>query len=65
MGYEKEEHAAEAYDVAAMKCKGGKAGRKVKLNVPAVKYAELASFMESVSLGELVMAIRRQSQGFA
>lgn len=29
-GYEKEEHAAEAYDVAALKCKGGKAGRKVK-----------------------------------
>ena len=29
-GYEKEEHAAEAYDVAAMKCKGGKAGRKVR-----------------------------------
>jgi|AntAceMinimDraft_12_1070368.scaffolds.fasta_scaffold13445_3 hypothetical protein len=29
-GYEKEEHAAEAYDVAAIKCKGGKAGRKVR-----------------------------------
>ena len=33
-GYDKEEHAAEAYDVAAMKCKGGKTGRKVKLNFP-------------------------------
>ena len=64
-GYEKEEHAAEAYDVAAMKCKGGKAGRKVKLNFPATKYSELNGFMESVSLEELVMAIRRQSQGFA
>ena len=88
-GYEKEGHAAEAYDVAAMKCKGGKAGRKVreqlkhtknlitvltpfvlhraqvKLNFPADKYAELVTFMESVSLEELVMAIRRQSQGFA
>ena len=64
-GYEKEEHAAEAYDVAAMKCKGGKAGRKVKLNFPATKYSELNGFMESVGLEELVMAIRRQSQGFA
>ena len=64
-GYEKEEHAAEAYDVAAMKCKGGKAGRKVKLNFHESKYAELSAFMESVGLEELVMAIRRQSQGFA
>jgi len=64
-GYEKEEHAAEAYDVAAIKCKGGKVGRKVKLNFPASKYSELSGYMESVSLEELVMAVRRQSQGFA
>ena len=64
-GYEKEEHAAEAYDVAAMKCKGAKGARKVKLNFPASKYSELDSFMQSVGLEELVMAIRRQSQGFA
>jgi hypothetical protein len=67
-GYDTEEHAAEAYDVAAMKCKGGAGNngtRKVRLNFPAAKYAELSSFMASVSLEELVMAIRRQSQGFA
>ncbi len=64
-GYDKEEHAAEAYDVAAMKCKGGKTGRKVKLNFPEAKYTELSGYMASVSLEELVMAIRRQSQGFA
>ena len=52
-----------AYDVAAMKCKGGAGNngtRKVRLNFPAAKYAELSSFMASVSLEELVMAIRRQ-----
>lgn len=38
---------------------------QVKLNFPATKYAELSTFMDSVSLEELVMAIRRQSQGFA
>ena len=64
-GYEKEEHAAEAYDVAAMKCKSAKGARKMKLNFPASKYSELDSFMQSVGLEELVMAIRRQSQGFA
>jgi hypothetical protein len=38
---------------------------QVKLNFPATKYAELSTFMDSVSLEDLVMAIRRQSQGFA
>ena len=34
-GYEHEEHAAEAYDVAALKCKG----RKVKTNYDAERCA--------------------------
>lgn len=60
-GYEHEEHAAEAYDVAAIKCKGG----TVKTNFPMSKYTELMAFMENITLEELVMAVRRQSQGFA
>ena len=60
-GYEIEEHAAEAYDVAAIKCKGP----KVKTNFPLEKYTELMQFMDTISLEELVMAVRRQSQGFA
>eukprot|EP00963_Diacronema_lutheri_P005679 scaffold436_cov336-Pavlova_lutheri.AAC.18 len=60
-GYEHEEHAAEAYDVAAIKCKGS----TVKTNFPMSKYTELMAFMENITLEELVMAVRRQSQGFA
>ena len=60
-GYEIEEHAAEAYDVAAIKCKGP----KVKTNFPLEKYTELMRFMDEITLEELVMAVRRQSQGFA
>jgi hypothetical protein len=60
-GYELEEHAAEAYDVAALKCKGS----KVKTNFEVSKYTELLQYMSTISLEELVMAVRRQSQGFA
>eukprot|EP01025_Chloroclados_australasicus_P062227 TRINITY_DN8172_c0_g1_i2.p1 TRINITY_DN8172_c0_g1~~TRINITY_DN8172_c0_g1_i2.p1 ORF type:complete len:621 (-),score=81.37 TRINITY_DN8172_c0_g1_i2:249-2111(-) len=60
-GYNVEEHAAEAYDVAAIKCKGP----KVKTNFNISKYKDLLEYMDNVSLDELVMAVRRQSQGFA
>ncbi|WZN62099.1 AP2-like ethylene-responsive transcription factor [Chloropicon roscoffensis] len=60
-GYELEEHAAEAYDVAALKCKG----HKVKTNFETSKYGELLQYMDTITLDELVMAVRRQSQGFA
>lgn len=43
-GYELEEHAAEAYDVAALKCKG----IKVKTNFPVQKYLELMSYLDTV-----------------
>ena len=59
--YELEEHAAEAYDVAALKIKG----HKVKTNFETSKYSELLQNMDTKTLDELVMAVRRQSQGFA
>ncbi|CAL5219375.1 g1195 [Coccomyxa viridis] len=60
-GYEREDHAAEAYDVAALKCKGP----RVKTNFPMSKYADLTECMHDISLEELIMAVRRQSQGFS
>ncbi|DBA65777.1 TPA: hypothetical protein ACH3X2_002817 [Trebouxia sp. C0005] len=60
-GYEHEEHAAEAYDVAALKCKGF----RVKTNFDADRYSDLTECMDSISLEELIMAVRRQSQGFS
>ena len=60
-GYDEEDHAAEAYDVAALKCKG----KTIKTNFPIEKYSELLGYMDNISLEELVMAVRRQSQGFA
>ncbi|KAL3156804.1 hypothetical protein ABBQ38_001075 [Trebouxia sp. C0009 RCD-2024] len=60
-GYEHEEHAAEAYDVAALKCKGF----KVKTNFDIDRYTDLTECMDSISLEELIMAVRRQSQGFS
>ena len=60
-GYEKEEHAAEAYDVAAIKSKGD----KVKTNFDISKYTDLRTVMDSITMDELVMIVRRQSQGFS
>jgi len=38
---------------------------QAKINFPHANYADLLPYLESVSLDELVMAIRRQSAGFA
>ena len=59
-GYEEEAHAAEAYDVAALKCKGAKAG--VRTNFELGRYSGLLASLPHISLEELIMAVRRQSQ---
>ncbi|GIM08810.1 hypothetical protein Vretimale_12752, partial [Volvox reticuliferus] len=61
-GYEDEDHAAEAYDVAALKCKGIKG---VRTNFSLTRYYSLLPSLEAISLEELIMAVRRQSQGFS
>lgn len=57
-GYELEEAAAEAYDMAALKCKG----RGCPTNFPCERYADLLESLDSMALEELIMAVRRQSQ---
>lgn len=60
-GFALEAHAAEAYDVAALKVKGTSA----TTNFPLSKYTDLLKFLDSVTMEELVMAVRRQSEGFS
>lgn len=60
-GYEKEEHAAEAYDMAALKTKGF----DTPTNFSKDRYRELESCLENATLEEVVTAVRRQSQGFS
>lgn len=60
-GYEQEEHAAEAFDIAALKCKG----RRVKTNFEIGKYADLLGCIGKMSMEELVMAVRCVTQGCA
>lgn len=57
-GYELEEAAAEAYDMAALKCKGP----GCLTNFPPGRYGDLLSSLHGITLEELIMAVRRQSQ---
>jgi hypothetical protein len=60
-GYENEGHAAEAYDIAALKSKGS----KTRINFELSKYSDLLGCLHNMTMEELVMAVRRQSQGFS
>ncbi|GBF95011.1 pathogenesis-related genes transcriptional activator [Raphidocelis subcapitata] len=60
-GFEQQESAAEAYDMAALKTKGEGA----ITNFAKARYADLLAVMHSITTEELVMAVRRQSQGFS
>lgn len=60
-GYNLEEHAASAHDVAAIKLKRAKA----KTNFPRESYNEIEKSMELFTFGEMVMALRRQSAGLS
>ncbi|KAL4858727.1 AP2-like ethylene-responsive transcription factor PLT2 [Chlorella vulgaris] len=60
-GYEQEELAAEAYDIAAIKANG----RRVITNFDIAKYDEVMDTIDSMPITDLVMAVRRQSNGFS
>ena len=60
-GYDLEEHAASAHDVAAIKLRG----QKAKTNFVRSCYDDIESAMKLFTFPEMVMALRRQSTGLA
>ena len=54
--YENEEHAAEAYDVAALKIKGDAA----KINFDRSKYKQYLELLDTLTLAELVKTVKSQ-----
>ena len=54
--YENEEHAAEAYDVAALKIKGDAA----KINFDRSKYKQYMELLDTLTLAELVKTVKSQ-----
>lgn len=59
-GFDSEEQAALAYDIAAVKCRGNDA----VTNYPIANYAQELANLEQVTKDELVLSLRRQSKGF-
>ena len=59
-GFDSEQQAALAYDVAAIKCRGEEASTNFDMN----DYAQELAALNSVGKEELVLSLRRQSKGF-
>ena len=60
-GYDAEDEAALAYDLAALKCRGPKA----ELNFDLSNYSGDLHHIQGVSKDELLISLRRQSKGFS
>ncbi|KAM0914158.1 hypothetical protein ACQ4PT_011700 [Festuca glaucescens] len=60
-GYEKEDRAARAYDIAALKYWGANA----TINFPKENYVKEIEEMQNISRLELVASLRRKSSGFS
>ena len=69
-GHQDESSAAEAFDIIVLKLarmgsRSNSGVRPLKMNFPESRYASLIGFIDSVSLDELIMEVRRHSEGFA
>jgi len=69
-GHVEEEFAAEAFDIIVLKLarmgsRSKSGSRPLKMNFPESRYANLIGYIDSVSLDELIMEVRRHSEGFA
>ena len=69
-GHVEEEFAAEAFDIIVLKLarigdRSRTGSRPLKMNFPESRYADLIGFIDSLTLDELIMEVRRHSEGFA
>jgi len=69
-GHVEEEFAAEAFDIVVLKLarigdRSQTGSRPLKMNFPESRYSNLIEFIDSLTLDELIMEVRRHSEGFA
>lgn len=69
-GYLEEEFAAEAFDIIVLKLarigdRSRTGSRPLKMNFPEARYKNLIRLIDSLTLDELIMEVRRHSEGFA